>query len=208
MTAIAKLPKGEVTRQRILDAGEIVFAELGFAAARLEDVANAVGIRRASIVYYFKNQQERYDAVEAAMFSALQQESRRRLEKGGSATERLGLLFDSWLEFMVSRPTAARIIMRNSADITPRSNNPVEFSEGTVRDLETILAAGRASGEFAAIEPALFLSITGGGIINYVCLSQQYGARRAYDPGASEHLEAFRALLHKTWRALLLPTND
>jgi len=206
MTAITKLPKGEVTRQRILDAGEVVFAELGFAAARLEDVANAVGIRRASIVYYFKSKQELYDAVESGLFSALQQESRERLAKGGSACEQMQLLFDSWLDFMVARPTAARIIQRNSADITPRSSNPVEFSEATVREMENVLAKGRDSGEFTAIEPTLFLSFTGGAIINYVCLSQLFGSERIYDPAEPERLEMFRAMLHKTWRALLLPT--
>jgi len=204
MTAVStKLPKGEITRQRILDAGEVIFAELGFAASRLEDVANAVGIRRASIVYYFRSKQELYDAVEASIFTALENESRSRLQKGSTASEQLRFLFDAWLEFMVARPTAARIIMRNSADITPRSSDPVEFSDGTLRDLEAVLVKGRQEGEFSQIEPALFLSITGGSIINYVCFSQLFGTGRIYDPRDPQRLEAFRILLHKTWRALL-----
>src|SRR5689334_16248018 len=89
-----KPPKVEMTRQRILDAGETIFAELGYAAARLEDVAQAVGIRRASIVYYFASKQELYDAVEANLFAALQEQSRRRLEGGGSALQQLQRMFD------------------------------------------------------------------------------------------------------------------
>lgn len=205
MTAApSKLPKGEITRQRILDAGEVVFAELGYAAARLEDVANAVGIRRASIVYYFKNKQELYDAVEAGIFGALEIDTQDRLQGGRTAVEQLQRLFDCWLEFMVGRPTAARIIMRNSADITPRSSNPVECSDGTLCALEGILARGVAEGEFNPIEPALFLSIAGGSIINYVCFSQLFGAGRIYDPRDPQRLESFRALLHRTWRALVL----
>jgi TetR/AcrR family transcriptional regulator len=43
------------TRAAILDAAEALFSERGFDATRLEDVAERVGIRRASIVYYFKD---------------------------------------------------------------------------------------------------------------------------------------------------------
>jgi TetR/AcrR family transcriptional regulator len=190
-SAQPKLPKGEITRQRILEAGETVFAELGFAAARLEDVANAVGIRRASIVYYFRNKQELYDAVEAGIFSALQAHSRSRLEAGASAMTRLQQLFDSWLEFMSARPTAARIIMRNTADITPRSSNPVEFSEGSLVDVENIVRQGQADGEFGATEPMQILTIVGASILNYVCLGSL--------------LAEFRELLHRTLRALVQP---
>ena len=56
------------TRDQILDAAEAVFAEKGFAAARLEDVAERVGIRRASIVYYFRDKQQLYDAVLTTVF--------------------------------------------------------------------------------------------------------------------------------------------
>jgi TetR/AcrR family transcriptional regulator len=198
-----RLPKGELTRQRILDAAEIVFAELGFAAARLEDVATAVGIRRASIVYYFKNKQELYDAVEASIFNALNAQSTQRLEAGTGALQRLQLMFDSWLDFMVARPTAARIILRNSAEIVPRSNNPVEFSETTLFHLEKIVRAGQAGGELRALEPMLVLSIVGAGILNYVCIARLLGAGRNFDPAEPQRREQFRAMLHQTLRALL-----
>jgi TetR/AcrR family transcriptional regulator len=201
----AKLPKGEVTRQRILDAGEVVFAELGFAAARLEDVAQAVGIRRASIVYYFASKQELYDAVEVSIFSALRQQGRQRQDSSTDTLQQLQWMFDSWLDFMVARPTAARIILRNCADITPRASNPVEFSETTLEDLEAIVHKGCASGEFVAVEPMLVLDIVGAGILNYVCLAPLLGADRSYDPADPQRLEVFRGMLHRTLRALMCP---
>ncbi len=55
--------RAEKTREAILSAAENLFAEKGFAATRLEDVAEVVGIRRASIVYYFRDKHELYGAV-------------------------------------------------------------------------------------------------------------------------------------------------
>ncbi len=63
--------RAEKTRGTILDAAEAVFAEKGFAAARLEDVAAIVGIRRASIVYYFRDKRDLYEAVLERLFSNL-----------------------------------------------------------------------------------------------------------------------------------------
>ncbi|HSB97353.1 MAG TPA: TetR/AcrR family transcriptional regulator [Spongiibacteraceae bacterium] len=196
--------KSDRTRQNILTAAETIFAELGFSAARLEDVAAAVGIRRASIVYYFKNKQELYDAVEADIFAALQGLAEQRVTRDGTALQRLELLLDCWLDFWVARPTAARIIVRNGADITPRSTNPVEFSETTLAQLETVIIAGKAAGEFSQdVEPMMALYFLGTSILNYVVLAGSLGGDRSYTPSDPARIKVFRAMLHKTIRALL-----
>ena len=43
------------TRSQILVAAARHFAERGFAAARLEDVAGEVGIGRSAVLYHFKD---------------------------------------------------------------------------------------------------------------------------------------------------------
>ena len=65
--------RAERTRAAILDAAEAVFAEQGFAATRLGEVAERVGIRRASIVYYFRDKTELYDAVLGEVFGGLRE---------------------------------------------------------------------------------------------------------------------------------------
>jgi AcrR family transcriptional regulator len=76
--------RGARTRKRILDEAERIFSELDYSAARLEDVAQAVGIRRASIVYYFPGKQELYDAVEARAYSSMIDTMRSRLASSDS----------------------------------------------------------------------------------------------------------------------------
>jgi TetR/AcrR family transcriptional regulator len=163
-----------------------------------------VNIRRASIVYYFKNKQELYDAVEADIFSSLQTLTEQRVNTGDNALQRLELLLDSWLDFWVGRPTAARIIVRNAADITPRSTNPVEFSEGTLVHLERVIAAGKAAGDFIeAVDPMMALHFLGNSILSYVVVADSLGGDRNYVPNDPARLAIFRGMLHKTLRALL-----
>jgi AcrR family transcriptional regulator len=58
---LAAMPKH--TAERILDAAEEVFAERGFDAASLGDVADRVGIRPQAIYNHFKGKRELYAAV-------------------------------------------------------------------------------------------------------------------------------------------------
>ena len=60
---VAHRSAGLETRAEILAAAERHFAEVGFEAARLEDIAADVGIRRAAIFYHFRGKQELYAAV-------------------------------------------------------------------------------------------------------------------------------------------------
>ena len=76
---VTRQQRGEVTRQAILEAAERLFAEVGFAAARLEDVAEEVGIRRPSIIYYFASKQELYDEVEASIFAEMHRVTQARV---------------------------------------------------------------------------------------------------------------------------------
>ena len=49
------------------------FAAAGFDAARMEDVAREVGIKRAGIFYYFRDKRALYDAVLTQVFDEFMQ---------------------------------------------------------------------------------------------------------------------------------------
>ena len=51
------------TSDRILDAAEDLFAEKGYSATSLGDVADRVGIRSPSLYNHFKNKEALYEAV-------------------------------------------------------------------------------------------------------------------------------------------------
>lgn len=188
--------RGEETRQSILEAAESIFADIGYAAARLDHVAQAVGIRRPSILYYFASKQELYDAVEADIFASMHAFAQERIRGVADPLERLLALLDAWLDFNVARPSAARIIQRLVADATPRQGNPTEFSFSALEDIEAVFADGVRSGAFRPLPAMQFLNSVASGVLFYVCNGGQLGEGRGYDPADPRSLAQFRALLH------------
>ena len=95
---------GEETRAAILAAAERHFAERGFEAARLEDIAADVGIQRAAIFYHFSDKHELYAAVLDEVFSG----ALRAVPSRGSVAERLETSLTSWIDYVARRPSVAR----------------------------------------------------------------------------------------------------
>jgi TetR/AcrR family transcriptional regulator len=191
--------RGERTRESILDAAESVFASQSYAAARLEDVAQLVGIKRAGIVYYFRDKQALFEAVESRLYLGLAQAVTARMDRAATHTEELLALVDSCLDFMVERPSLARLILRNIADVYPASaSDPVQYSRPIVEFFERIVAAGQAAGEFGPVNAMQLMQIVGGGILHYATTERLLGESRRYSMDDTETKEVFRALLHKT----------
>jgi TetR/AcrR family transcriptional regulator len=193
-----KTDKGQRTRRQILEAAERVFAERGYAAARLEDVAAAVGIRRASIVYYFRDKQELYEAMEVLIYDALVAATEARLVGAGSAQEKLVLLIDAWLDFMTSRPNVPRLILRTVADAYPVGSNPVKYSGAALALWESVVREGQRAGDFNAIDPIHLLHLIGSAILMFGVSADMVGEERRYNPISQAALEPFRQLLHRS----------
>lgn len=51
------------TEEQILNAARRVFTRKGFAAARMEDIAQEAGINRALLHYYFRSKDKMFDMV-------------------------------------------------------------------------------------------------------------------------------------------------
>ncbi len=108
--------RGKRTRGAILEAAEQLFARRGYAGTRLEDVAEAVGIRRSSILHYFPDKPRLYDAVLAEIFAGLLARIQDALEAPGALRPRIEAAVSAWVDYVVGRPSLARILLREVAD--------------------------------------------------------------------------------------------
>lgn len=90
-TAHASRPrrKGEITAERILDAAEQLFAERGYGATTLRDVAAAVGIRNPSLYNHFNSKESLYAAVLERGIRPVLDMLAEEVERGGGSPGRV-----------------------------------------------------------------------------------------------------------------------
>ena len=63
MALMTRAEQAARTRQTVLDTARALFAEGGFAATSLQDIADAMGVRKANVYYYFKTKTAILDAL-------------------------------------------------------------------------------------------------------------------------------------------------
>jgi len=123
------------------------------------DIAAEVGIRRTSISYHFASKLELYTAVLETVFAGWTED----LPSGGTAALRLEAAMTGWIDFVAQRPTAARLILRESVNAKPGKIAGFLRSGGAaVEWFEALIDEGVTTGEFdPKIESRRFLSLMG-----------------------------------------------
>jgi AcrR family transcriptional regulator len=81
----------------ILDAALDLFVEKGFAATRLEDVAQRAGVSKGTVYLYFDSKEDLFKAViRSGMVRAIEEAERRVAAYSGSAADLLRELYTAW----------------------------------------------------------------------------------------------------------------
>jgi len=207
-TAVRTARKGEATRLQILDVAERDFAGLGYDATRLEAIGDAIGIRRAAIFYHFHSKRALFEAVFAGIHASLIDFTEQRLQGATDPWERLLLLVESWVDFMVARPTAARLILRNCANGEHPDDYSPEFSSNALQLMRAIIAEGESLGTFAPHTSMHLVNLLSGSILHYVCNPQQLGDDHPYRPDDPGEVGQFKSILRKAARAIADPGHN
>jgi len=132
----------------ILNAAEELFATHGYAATRLEDVADTVGLTRAALFYYFRDKQALYDAMLKNAFGSLTDQLNVILTAKGSIAERLELAVEAYVDAVVARPSLARLILRYVADAREQpAQDLLSNNNQILLNFWSLFQKGRKSGE-------------------------------------------------------------
>ena len=203
-------PKAERTRAAILDAGEQLFAEKGFAATRLEDVAERVGIRRASIVYYFRDKQALYDAVLGHVLGGLYDVIAPALTCAAPLAERIDLAVSAWVDFVGSRPTFARLLLREIAGASGEGPAMLRHIAPFVQIARQVQAESRKDPTAlrSPVDPAHLAATIAGATVFFVSAIPTLFPALDFDPLAKEQLDAHRAEVLRITHRLLGTNGD
>jgi TetR/AcrR family transcriptional regulator len=149
--------------ERILDAASAVFAEAGFAGARVDDIATRAGVNKAMLYYHIGDKQALYSAVLMRNFDRVADALADVLEAGGSPRSRLVAVITEITRIVQRFPDHPRMVLREVA--SGASTLPPEALSRMLEVVDIVaglLGEGVAAGEFRRTEPVLtHLAIVG-----------------------------------------------
>jgi TetR/AcrR family transcriptional regulator len=102
-------------RAQILGAATRLFAAQGFGATSLSAIADAVGIRKASLLYHFPSKEALHQSVLDNLLSHWN-ETLPRLLEAVAGEDRFDALLDETVRFFVADRDRARLLMREALD--------------------------------------------------------------------------------------------
>jgi AcrR family transcriptional regulator len=158
-----KSSSNRTRRDEILDEATRLFAERGYEGASMADLAEAVGMRKASLFYHFASKEVLYAAVIERLLVSFGAAIQSASLTEGSFEERLDGLTHAIVGVLGSQPFAARLMVREVMDWGPVIRGTLADSMVMVLAGATeFVKAGQAAGVFAEGDPRqLILSVLG-----------------------------------------------
>lgn len=158
------------TRERIIDAAQAIFARDGFAGAKMQEIADRVGIQRPSLFYHFRNKEALFVAAHQQIFARIEPVFRESLGESGDPFVQLDRVSRAVLAVMADEPDFARMVARTSVDRHPAAVKIVRTYLQPLVDLSVgFVREGQRRGVFADIDPFFFtLNSWGAALIYFI----------------------------------------
>jgi AcrR family transcriptional regulator len=153
-------------RQKILDIASSVFAEGGFAGARVDEIARRAQVNKAMLYYHVGNKQALYTAVLARNFDRMEEALTDALKEGGTARERIEAMITGIAQTLRALPDHPRIVLREMA--SSGANLQPDVLDRMVQILKTVrklLTDGVLSGELRPTDPIMTHFAVIGGLL-------------------------------------------
>ena len=166
--SVAK-PAQNDTRERILQVSEDAFAYYGFSGASLQDIADRVGIKKASLFYYFKGKEELYAEVIQRVFKALELILFPNInDPSAGYAKKIENLVGATFDMFAQHPNYARMLFRELLDNEDRVAEVSGMLFGPlIKVAEDFIQKGIDEGELSNLQPMHYLLSNLGSIAFY-----------------------------------------
>ena len=133
----------------IIEAAARVFAERGFHGATTQDIADVLGIRQASLYYYFASKEEALELVCLQGVGGYFEAAKAIAAGPGAAADKLARLIKSHLAPLTDRSDFVRVFLNERQHLPAESRRRIgKWSRGLERVFEDVLKEGVRRGEF------------------------------------------------------------
>lgn len=148
---------GSVRREFILDASVRLFHERGYDRTSVREIAEAVGIQKASLYYHFPAKEAILEAIHERFMGILFARGSKRQDAGGAADDLLGGYIDDLLLMMRDFRPYVEVFFREryvlTGEVWDRVRDPRRRYESYIKDAIT---AGIKEGVFRSdIDPLI-----------------------------------------------------
>ncbi len=145
----------DITGPRVRAAALQLFAQHGYAAVSMRQIAREVGVQAGALYNYTPDKQSLlFDLMQTHMTELLA--AREDLQDSGSPTEALENFTRLHLRFHSERPDEVFIAYMELRNLTPENFAMIEELRRKYEDaLETILRAGVENGDFEVSDPKI-----------------------------------------------------
>lgn len=174
--------KSDTRWREVLDGAARVFQRLGYPQATLEDIANEVGINRATLYYYVGTKEELLVSLLHQPITEMRQALEEIAARDTSARDKLAAALRSYVHAMAERPELFIFVGENIHKVMhgPEATDIQENADRWGRLLANVIAEGAKAGEFRAdIDPQL-ATLAIAGMVNWTY--------RWYDPDGARTL--------------------
>lgn len=146
--------RNEVQRQSILDAASLLFIEKGFGGTNINDIADAVGVTRTALYYYFPSKEAMLEALTKEVTeraSELTAEVSRRSELRPDEALRELILRQAGL--VLAHPLQFRVAERSESSLPEAQRLAAQAARRAVRDgFVNVIRRGIAQGVFLPVD--------------------------------------------------------
>jgi AcrR family transcriptional regulator len=142
--------RGAKTRQRLLDAAEKVFGELGYHDASIVKITEAAGVGQGTFYLYFPSKKGVFDELLRDLNRRVRHEMKEASSGGANRLEAELLGFGAYFRFTAEHPAIYRIV-RQAEFVSPEMlhYHYEKLAEGYVEGLRESIAKG----EVGSIDP-------------------------------------------------------
>ncbi|MDD3805728.1 MAG: TetR/AcrR family transcriptional regulator [bacterium] len=143
-------------KQDVFDAAVKVFARYGYGAASVQKIADAAGVNKAMLYYYFGSKEELYNLIIGKSISALETAVAAAEGSDIPLQERLRNFLNAYLGVAIAQPGLARIIYREIIGLGERARQMVTgHFTGSIERLTAVLEQAQREGHLADADASL-----------------------------------------------------
>lgn len=152
-----RIRESNKTKEKIIGAARKLFSEKGFDGVSMEDIAQASGVRKSLIYYYFPSKEILFEEIWINVIDELEKDVFSEVDNESSISRAIKRLIKKYVEFAMNKEEISKLIARERLNVLESENglhNAKSRYERLLQRVEKIFERGKNENVLNDIEPS------------------------------------------------------